>query len=64
MTLEQMRAKQARDLSRYYAGETDRHPQGELARRYLLPTILGKDCSDAKRVEFSEWGHAAGFTFD
>ena len=62
MTLEQARASEARKLSSFYAGRTDAHPQGGLARRFILPRMLSSDTRDSKDWRFSEWGEAAGMT--
>lgn len=63
-TLEQLRAREAQALSKFYAGETDVHPHGLSGKRAILPSHLATDCRDTARhaFEFSEWGNLAGFS--
>lgn len=55
MTVEQIRAQDARAKSAFFAGEADRHPHGLSARRFLLPYENDRRCFDA-----GEWGRLAG----
>lgn len=62
MTLEALRARDARDKVAFFAGVTDRHPHGESGKRWILPPETGKGCWDTHpgAVRFSEWGRASG----
>jgi hypothetical protein len=60
--LENIRAEEAKGKIAFYGGETDRHPQGESAKRFLVPYENGKGCWDTHPRGYlrSEWGNLAG----
>ncbi len=60
--MNECRARQARSLSAFYSGETDRHPCGTSGRRFVLPPEDDRSCRDTSVAgyPFSEWGNAAG----
>lgn len=57
------REREAKALKDWYAGKTDRHPQGRSGLEQVIPSVLSCDCWDrAPRAwRSSEWGRAAAF---
>lgn len=65
-TLLEIRARDAKQLSRYLSGESDRHPYGESGKQWLIPpqcTKSGWDTRPGMQI-YSEWGNAAGICED
>ena len=63
MNVEEIRERDAPALAAWYRGDTDRHPQGAISSRHILPAILTTNCRDTSQqgYAFSEWGNLAGF---
>ena len=55
MTLEEIRASDAKKLSDYFNGKTDRHPHGLSGKKWIIPYQLSKETRD-----WGEWARAIG----
>ena len=62
MTLESIRAQEAAGKSAFFAGATDRHPQGESGKRWLLPPENDRRCWDTSTAawEYGEYFNLSG----
>lgn len=56
MTLEQIRARDAYLLTRFHAGESDKHPHGISGHRWIVDPKMTSNC----RHYAEEWARAAG----
>ena len=61
------RARQARQLSDFYAGNTDIHPQGKSGMEYITAPEDDRRCMETSAgpstFNFGEWHNIAGFDF-
>jgi len=65
-SLEETRARDAKALSEFLAGDTDTHPHGLSGKRWLIPSVNDKrnlDCG-LHSLGCSEWGRHAGYQDD
>ena len=59
-TLEQIREREARGKSAFYAGSANTHPQGSSGMKWITAPEEDRRCLDGDVLAYGEWYNPAG----